>query len=310
MARIRSIKPEFPGDEKLAMVTRDARLTFILAMTQADDEGLLSAAPRQLLGSLYPLDESVTPPLLEAWIGELIAIARVRWRFTTDGARVLEFVNWKKHQKIDKPSPSKIKPLLTPLAESSRTPRELPASGQRIEREVDVDVDHGERSGKNLCETKGESTKPCGELPHGSPANDPPLSDAKGDDHNSPTQRGIRDFLGHFYAAAPIRRKYDVAGQLNAVLTSVGCPFEGERVRAVDGRHLREVMLETIAEQAKPKTKLRDRDKAIVVVLLKLRKTFTETQSARHKEPPRSRPIDAESRKPVPISDVLARMGA
>ena len=305
MARIRSIKPEFPGDEKLATVSRDARLTFILAWTQADDEGLLSAAPRQLLGSLYPLDESVTPPLLEAWIAEVIAIGRLRWRFTTDGARVLEIVNWKKHQKIDKPSPSKIRALLEPLAGSPRLPREESASPPPIEREVEVDVDQGERSGKDLCETEGGSTKHCGEVPRGSPANDPPLSLDKGND-NSPTARGIRDFVGHFYTRASKRRRDDIRAQLLNTLAIGGTPLKGERIRAVDERHLRQVMLELIAEQGDPKRKLRDRNAAIVIVLIRLRETYTEVHSARHKGPMRATSEFGPPTQPVRIGAAIA----
>ncbi len=44
MARIRTIKPEFAGDEKMAKASRDARLTFLLVVSQADDAGLLAAA--------------------------------------------------------------------------------------------------------------------------------------------------------------------------------------------------------------------------------------------------------------------------
>jgi hypothetical protein len=124
MARIRTLKPELPADRKLASVSRDARLTFILAITQADDDGLLRAGPREVLASLYPNDPDVTSELLDGWIGQLVAGGFLRERQTVDGARVLEICNWRKHQKIDRPSPSRIGPLV----KVSRAPREEVAS--------------------------------------------------------------------------------------------------------------------------------------------------------------------------------------
>lgn len=120
MARIRTIKPEFASDEKLAKVSRDARLTFVLLVTQADDDGLVPGQIRQLLGCLYPHDQDVTPPLLRGWLGELERIGAARWRSTLDDAPVVEICNWSKHQRID----HKAKPLLLkqlrPLPEEAR----------------------------------------------------------------------------------------------------------------------------------------------------------------------------------------------
>jgi hypothetical protein len=101
MARIRSLKPELPSDAALASVPRDARLTFVYLISQADDYGLVPAAPRQLLGLLYPHDTDVTWAMLESWIDALQSAGVVRWRDTNDGQRVVELVNWTKHQRID-----------------------------------------------------------------------------------------------------------------------------------------------------------------------------------------------------------------
>ncbi len=100
MARIRTIKPEMPSDEKLARVSRDARLTFNYLITQADDDGLVPGAPRQLLGMLFPHDADVTEAHVVAWCSDLAGIGLVRWRETRGGAPVLQLVKWEKHQKI------------------------------------------------------------------------------------------------------------------------------------------------------------------------------------------------------------------
>jgi hypothetical protein len=133
VARIRTIKPEFATDEKLAKVSRDARLTFVLCLTQADDDGLIPGNHRQLLAALYPLDDSVTYAKLAAWVEELVEMGRVRWRETLDGSPILEIVSWAKHQKVDHKGKSLILPHLKPLGEED-------ASRSREIREEDATV--------------------------------------------------------------------------------------------------------------------------------------------------------------------------
>ena len=139
MPRIRTIKPQLAADEKLATVSRDARLTFILLISQADDAGLVPASPRQLLGALYPYDLDVDEQRLMAWVAELVRIGVVRRRATKGGAPVLELTNWKEHQRIDRPSPTALEladlPAEAPTATPSDTPREVLASPSRAARE-------------------------------------------------------------------------------------------------------------------------------------------------------------------------------
>ncbi len=119
MPRIRSIKPELPSSKKLARVSRDARYTLMLLVTQADDEGFVLAESRQLLGALYPHDEDVTPELLNHWIDELASINSVAIRETTEGARVLQLVGWHEHQMVKHPGKPKISPRLLPVSPDS-----------------------------------------------------------------------------------------------------------------------------------------------------------------------------------------------
>jgi hypothetical protein len=116
VARIRTVKPELPQDVKLASCSRDARYTFVLLITQADDEGLIPGAHRQLLGLLYPHDDDVTAARLLEWVEELVAIGAIRWRATLDSAPVIELTNWSKHQRVDNKGRSSLKPVLAELA--------------------------------------------------------------------------------------------------------------------------------------------------------------------------------------------------
>lgn len=126
MPRIRSLKPEIASDAKLASVSIAARYTFVLMITQADDAGLLPGAHRQILGTLYPLNDGVTIPALLGWIEELVGIGLVRWRATRDRIPVIQLVNWSKHQRIDNAGRSQLGALLAaspvdpPLESKSR----------------------------------------------------------------------------------------------------------------------------------------------------------------------------------------------
>lgn len=129
MPRIRTIKPEIATDKKLARLSRDSRYTLVMAVSQADDYGLLPGNPRQLLGALYPHDDTVTEITLSLWLEELRAAHMVRWRRTRDDATVLEVVNWERHQKVDHPHKPVLRDQLVPY--SSRDLRESLAATSR-----------------------------------------------------------------------------------------------------------------------------------------------------------------------------------
>lgn len=117
MARIRSIKPEFPQSESMGNVSRDARLTFIMLWTLADDEGRLRGNSRMLASLLFPYDDDA-PSLIDTWLGELEKEQCIQ-RYKIEGQNYIQLCNWLNHQKIDHPSKSKIPPFAKPR-ESSR----------------------------------------------------------------------------------------------------------------------------------------------------------------------------------------------
>jgi hypothetical protein len=113
MARIRSIKPELPQSESMGNVSRDARLTFVQLFTLADDEGRLRGNSRMLASLLFPYDDGedghvlTTAKDVEAWMVELERVGCIL-RYQIDTAYYVQICNWLIHQKIDKPSKSKI----------------------------------------------------------------------------------------------------------------------------------------------------------------------------------------------------------
>jgi len=106
VGRIRTIKPETPQSESLGRISREARLLFVLLWTVADDEGRARAASRLLASLLFPYDDDA-PELIDGWMGELEAEHCVV-RYEVDGARYLQITKWLEHQKIDRPSKSRL----------------------------------------------------------------------------------------------------------------------------------------------------------------------------------------------------------
>lgn len=113
MPRIRTIQPHFPRSASMCRLSRDARLLFILLWTVADDAGRARAAPDGLVMLLYASDPdaSICLPL---WLDELEREGCIE-RYAIGEVSYLRVVNWRKHQKIDRPTPSRL-----PAAPSER----------------------------------------------------------------------------------------------------------------------------------------------------------------------------------------------
>lgn len=138
MARIRTIKPEFPLSESIGRLSRDARLLFIQLWTICDDEGRTRAASRVLASLLYPFDED-SHKLIGGWLGQLEKEGLIV-RYEVDGSSYLEVTTWKKHQKIDRPTPSRLPnpPVSTKAREDSRAFDALPSTLDLVPRTVDL----------------------------------------------------------------------------------------------------------------------------------------------------------------------------
>jgi len=135
MARIRSIKPEFPQSESMGRISRDARLLFIQMWTIADDSGRLRGNSRMLASLLFPYDEDARG-LISTWMEELENEKCIVCYKGPDGGSYVAISNWQNHQKIDKPSKSKLPEppsrILASPRECSSNPRELSLEDLRI----------------------------------------------------------------------------------------------------------------------------------------------------------------------------------
>lgn len=144
MARIRTVKPDLWQNEEIATLSEAACLLSIGILNHADDEGYFKANPKLIKAALFPLREpSVSIPDM---LTELSNIGYIALFEGSDGKQYGHVVNFKKHQTISRPTPSKIKPLL------SNKENSVSAHGV-----LHVGKEQGKEQGK---ERKEECTKP------------------------------------------------------------------------------------------------------------------------------------------------------
>jgi hypothetical protein len=108
MPRIRTIKPTFWSDEKVATLPRAIRLTFLgIISAMADDQGRCRANPRLVCAAIYPLDEDMTPAEICVHL-DMLAETGLVGLYEVAGEKYLHIVNWDKHQKINRPTDSQL----------------------------------------------------------------------------------------------------------------------------------------------------------------------------------------------------------
>jgi hypothetical protein len=84
-----------------------------------------------LASLLFPYDNDA-PSKIDGWL-EALEKEKTILRYSADGQSYIQIVNWLDHQKIDKPSPSRI-PVFENPREDSATPREDSALDQGEDR--------------------------------------------------------------------------------------------------------------------------------------------------------------------------------
>jgi len=102
MARIRTIKPEFWDDEKLAQLPRDARLLFIGMWNFSDDYAVVKGHPVWLKNKIFPYDE-IRQQQFNEW---LLSLEKMRCiiPFSHNGETYYFIRTFADHQKVDRPS--------------------------------------------------------------------------------------------------------------------------------------------------------------------------------------------------------------
>lgn len=196
MARIRSIKPEFWTDEDLSELPPETHMLAAALLNHADDEGYFKANPRLVQATCCPLREDSTS--IRRSLDELSRVGYIRLYEGPDGKRYGLIRNFTRHQKIDRPSPSKISPMIRNLepvdTDSTRTRRgfdedSLPEQG----------TGSGEQGGDQGAMEQG---KDRGSL-QGAHEPSAPAADANGNSRSKPRTANRFD---EFWQLYPSRR--------------------------------------------------------------------------------------------------------
>ncbi len=120
MPRIRTIKPEAPQHRKVGPLSDRAFRVWLVLVTQADDEGRVVAEPSQVRLWAFGYHPDVTLHDVEDAIYEVAKPGLIRL-YSAGDTRYACFPSWKDHQRINRPTPSKL-PEPPRLAPSSMSP--------------------------------------------------------------------------------------------------------------------------------------------------------------------------------------------
>jgi hypothetical protein len=108
------VKPEFWEDELLGVMPRDARLLFIATFNMADDEGILRWTPAYIKAQAFMYDDDLTLKDVDQLMRCLTDTGLV---FPYVGGvaqqQMAVVVNFRKHQRINRPQKSKLPPPST-----------------------------------------------------------------------------------------------------------------------------------------------------------------------------------------------------
>lgn len=132
MARMRSLKPEFWLDRKLARsLTRDERMLYLGLWNQADEWGRAQADPRLVKGQVFPFDDDLTDDVIEGML-EVLERAGVVQLYEVDGDPYLFLPKLGKHQRLEPskvpsriPEPPERRPDLDTLPDPDESARDL-----------------------------------------------------------------------------------------------------------------------------------------------------------------------------------------
>lgn len=165
MARIRTIKPEFWESETIASLPIEARLLFIACLNLADDEGRLRWHPSYLRSFAFVYDAHITIEQVEKWMqaithGGLTEVYVNTHTRGTEPSHCAQIINFKEHQRVNRPTPSKFPPPPPKRPGLSGETSKKPAETQEKETFTEDSLSiHGGLTEDSLPERKGKEGK-------------------------------------------------------------------------------------------------------------------------------------------------------
>lgn len=226
MARMRSIKPEMFRSFTVTAWPVPVRWTFAGLLTYCDDEGRAADDARLIKAELYPIDDDVSARRVEQHLA-LITAHGPLCRYEVAGRRYLHITSWSEHQRINRPTASRIPPC--PIHEHSlngsspphgglsedsvRTPGATPEPS-RPRAQARVPAEHG--TGSKGAREQG--SKELGIRDSATRAADPPRT----------AQTLLAEWIDHCPHRPPSRVIGNVAKLLGELLAE-GVPYEEVR---------------------------------------------------------------------------------
>lgn len=107
MARKRMLSPDIWESESFSLLSDQAKIVFIGLISLADDDGRGKANPAFIKSTLFPYDEKRRVADVKSALSEIARCMSTQF-YSVDGNDYYFMKNWKKWQKIDKPSKSKL----------------------------------------------------------------------------------------------------------------------------------------------------------------------------------------------------------
>lgn len=198
--RIRTIKPEFWPHPIMARQPDEVRLCAIALLNVADDEGYFLASPALVRSEVWPFDEDSSRA--RRGLDTLASIGWVEIRNHPTHGPIGKVVNFSKHQRIDRPSASKIASYF--LDERSTNDRRALDERSLLDQGSGI-RDQGAREQGSGTNSDGAASPPAAVVPRERNPIFDALAEMEGGAENltKPTLRKVGVALSHIKKASP-----------------------------------------------------------------------------------------------------------
>lgn len=148
MGRIRTVKPEFWKSEDMSTIHPESRLLAIALLNHSDDEGYFNANEKLIKAECCPLTEDSLS--VHERLNQLSKIGYLILGKTEEGKSYGKIINFNEYQRVNRPTPSKIRDLAITWQHSPTTHEPLTEDSLRTH-------SGKERKGKEKEKTNPES---------------------------------------------------------------------------------------------------------------------------------------------------------
>ena len=114
MARIRTVKPALFTSARVSRYPDAVFRTFVGLFCYADDKGRGEDDTLLIKAEVWPRVRRVSAATIEKHLDIIAAPTDgPLCRYEVDGVKLLHFINWREHQRVNRPTPSRFPPCPT-----------------------------------------------------------------------------------------------------------------------------------------------------------------------------------------------------